>query len=339
MKKVLVAMSGGIDSSVTAALLQDQGYEVGGITMRLLQTYEKNDPAMDGALVAEKLGIKHHIINLADFFESTVISYFVNDYLHGNTPNPCIRCNKMLKFGLLLDKAVELGYEYFATGHYARIIDQYLVRGIDNIKDQSYFLYPIYTRDIERILFPLGGMTKQEVRNIAEKIGLHNAKKKESQDICFIQNGDYAEFLTKKCGNEFYPGPIVDVSGKIIGSHCGIHKFTIGQRKGLGALGKPMFVKEILPLSNTVIVADDNELLTDSIIIKDTVFCPKTADPEKTYSIQVRYRSKAVACRINFIDESTLKVIFTEPVRAIAPGQSAVIYDADRVVGGGIIER
>lgn len=337
MKKVLVAMSGGVDSSVTAALLQEQGYEVAGITMRVLANYDKNDPAVDGAIVAGMLGIKHHIIDAVDFFDTTVMKYFINDYLRGYTPNPCTFCNKVLKFGLLFDKADELGYDFFATGHYATIKDGVLYRGIDAQKDQSYFLFPVYTRDARRILFPLGGMNKQQVRERGELIGLHNARKKDSQDICFIPGGDYTEFLKHKCGDRFSPGPILDINGKKIGMHSGIHNFTIGQRKGLGALGQPMYVKEIQPWNNAVVAAKDDELMSSNINVADFITGLEPLELSKTYSVQVRYRSKAVPCCIDSINGSNVRITFSEPVRAIAPGQYAVIYDNDRVIGGGVI--
>jgi tRNA-specific 2-thiouridylase len=337
MKKVMVAMSGGIDSSVTAALLLEQGYEVAGITMKLISDCSIKDPATEAALVATQLGIEHHVIDVIDFFDSTVINNFVSEYSHGLTPNPCVRCNHVLKFGLLLDKSIELGCDFFATGHYAVIDNCKLIRGTDRHKDQSYFLYSIYSRPIERILFPLGTMTKPDVRLHAERIGLHNAKKGESQDICFIPDGDCAGFLRNRIGDAPLSGPITDIRGKVIGKHSGIYAFTIGQRKGLGALGKPMFVKEIHPENNTVVAAEDHELMCSGITIKNVIFSADKVDETKKYSIQVRYRSAPVFCTIDSLTENTMVVTFCEPVRAIAPGQAAVIYDGDVVVCGGTI--
>lgn len=336
-KKVLVAMSGGVDSSVAAALLQKQGFDVAGITMRVIDSNNGKDPVFEARQIADQLGVKHHVIDAVEFFHNTVIDYFISDYLKGYTPNPCICCNNKLKFGLLLNRACELGYDYFATGHYANIKNGYLCRGVDTTKDQSYFLYPIYKTDYSRVLFPLGELTKVDVRKLAEQYGLYNADKGESQDICFISSGDYTDFLRQKCDKGFSPGPILDINGKIIGKHSGIHGFTIGQRKGLGALGKPMYVKEILPRENAIVAATDEELMVSWIRIKEMVFNPEPVDITRSFSVQVRYRSPAVCCHLEKIDEYGMKVYFDKPVRAIAPGQSAVIYHGDRVIGAGII--
>lgn len=338
MKKVLVAMSGGIDSSVTAALLQQYGYKVGAITMRLLKSYSNNDPSVDAAIVADKLGIEHHIIDIADFFENTVVNYFIYDYMKGFTPNPCIYCNRVVKFGLLFDQTEKLGYDCFATGHYAQIFNGYLARGEDVLKDQSYFLYPIYKRNVSKIIFPLGAMTKKEVRNYAEKYGLHNAHKKDSQDICFIQGGNYQDFFAGRVKSNTDIGYIINTSGQIIGTHSGIHNYTIGQRKGLGALGRPMFVKQILPQSNAIVAAMDDELMSSSFKIIDTIFCDIPINSDKEYLVQVRYRSKPVKCFIEPVSDSVMNINLSEPLRAIAAGQSAVIYDGEKVLGGGIID-
>lgn len=336
-KKVLVAMSGGVDSSVAAAILLKQGYEVAGITMRVNNSSKASETVAEAHRVASELGIEHHVVDVIDFFQNNIIDYFINEYLNGCTPNPCICCNWKLKFGLLLDKACQLGFDFFATGHYALIKEGYLYRGADSRKDQSYFLYPIYSRDLSRILFPLGGMTKNNVRELGEQFGLHNAKKDESQDICFISTGDYTEFLKQNCGKDFLPGPVLDIEGRVIGRHQGIQNFTIGQRKGLGALGKPMYVKEILPKDNAIVAATDDELMTSCIFIKEAVKCADPFDTGKSYYVQVRYRSPAVACHLETMDGQGLKICFDEQVRAVAPGQSAVIYDNERVVGGGVI--
>ncbi len=337
-KKVLVAMSGGIDSTVAAALLLQQGYEVAGITMRVDNSSRASDTVAEAERVASELGIEHHLVDAVDFFQRNIIDYFINEYLNGSTPNPCIYCNRKLKFGLLLDKACQLGFGFFATGHYAVIKEGYLYRGADPRKDQSYFLYPVYNCDLSRVLFPLGGMTKANVRALGEQFGLHNAKKDESQDICFISSGDYTEFLKQNCVKDFVPGPVLDVKGRVIGRHQGIQNFTIGQRKGLGALGKPMYVKEILPKENAIVAATDDELMASCIFIKEVLTGPDPIDTNKSYFVQVRYRSPAVACHLETMDdEQGLKICFDEQVRAVAPGQSAVIYDKERVVGGGVI--
>ncbi len=335
-KKVLVAMSGGVDSSVAAALLLKQGFEVAGITMRVINSTKGNETVTEAGLVADKLGIEHHVVDAVEFFRDNIIEYFVNEYLSGSTPNPCICCNRKLKFGLLLNKAVQLGFDLFATGHYAIVKDGYLYRGADPRKDQSYFLYPVYNCDRSRILFPLGNMTKDKVRMLGEQYGLHNAKKEESQDICFISTGDYIEFLKQNCAKEFLPGPVLDIRGKIIGKHDGIQNFTVGQRKGLGALGRPMYVKKILPHDNAVVAATDDELMASEVCIKETLFID-SLDMSRSYSVQVRYRSQAVPCWLENLNGQRMKIHFNKPVRAIAPGQSAVIYDGNLVVGAGII--
>jgi tRNA-specific 2-thiouridylase len=313
-------MSGGIDSSVAAALLLKQGYEVAGITMRVDNSSRASDIVAEAGRVASELGIVHHVTDVVDFFQRNIIDYFINEYLNGCTPNPCVCCNRELKFGLLLDMACQLGYDFLATGHYAVIKEGYLCRGADLRKDQSYFLYPIYNRDLSRILFPLGDMTKNDVRALGEQFGLHNAKKDESQDICFISTGDYTEFLKQNCGKDFLPGPILDTGGRVIGKHQGIQNFTIGQRKGLGALGKPMYVKEILPEDNAIVAATDNELMSSCVFIKEAVKGPDPFDTDKSYSVQVRYRSRAVACHLESVGEQGLKICFDEQVRAVAPG-------------------
>ncbi|NLD99068.1 MAG: tRNA 2-thiouridine(34) synthase MnmA [Fibrobacter sp.] len=340
MKKVLVGMSGGIDSSVTVALLQQKGYAVSGITMRVLPQYEKNDPAVDALSVAKKLGIDLEIVDVSSAFENSVIQNFIEEYRMGNTPNPCICCNSNIKFGLLYNYAISNGYDFFATGHYAIIEDGCLYRGLDRQKDQSYFLYPVYNVDCSRILFPLGALTKKEVRNIAASLGLPNANKDESQDICFIQGTDYSEFLRQRCSSLFKPGPVKNVDGKVIGTHTGIYQFTIGQRKGLGALGSPMYVKDILPLENTVIAAGNQELFSNCLLLNNVVCGAGGVETGRSYQVQVRYRSAAVSGKIESYNGQSIKIVFDQPVRAIAPGQSAVLYNnKGAVVAGGIIQR
>ena len=260
MSKILVAMSGGVDSSVAAALLAQQGHDVVGVTMKLIDKSASDasslrpccgyDSSRDAKLVADSIGIPHYVVNAVDVFKQTVIDDFVKEYRTGRTPNPCVRCNRFVKFDYLMKKADELGCEFLATGHYAIREGNRLFRGLDEKKDQAYFLYVIYGSDIERILFPLGRKTKDEIRRIATELKLVTAQKPESQDICFAEGGNYAAVL--EAGWESIPGPIIDSNGKKIGRHEGIHKYTIGQRKGLGALGRKMFVTEIRPLENTV---------------------------------------------------------------------------------------
>jgi len=343
MKKVLVAMSGGVDSSVAAALLKEQGFEVCGVTMQLFDGKE-NSAVNDAKIVADALSIPHYTVDAVDLFEQDVIGYFISEYKSGRTPNPCVRCNHRLKFGLLMDKAVSLGCDFLATGHYAVIENGNLRRGVDPHKDQSYFLYPVLSSGIDKILFPLGGLTKDKVRETAQKFNLPTASKKESQDICFIPSGDYLQFLKSRgigvddCGAS---GDIVDVSGKIIGKHTGVYNFTVGQRKGLGALGKRMYVKQIIVDTNTVVAADEEQLET-SIIEVDPLCSKRELKTGDRFNVQIRYRSKptsaeVISCNPAY-DSGTLRLQFDEPVRAAAPGQSAVLYDGDVVTAGGIIK-
>jgi len=375
MKKVLVAMSGGVDSSVAAALLKDSGFEVSGATMDLFGA-GANTAVRDAKLVAGALSIPHYVVDAVDIFEQTVISYFVNEYRSGRTPNPCVVCNRKLKFGMLMDKARELGCDFLATGHYAVIDnqmratgdgrhctegDRMLRRGADTRKDQSYFLYPILESPIDKIIFPLGGLIKDEVRSLAKKFNLPTAEKGESQDICFIPSGSYLDFLASRgigADGGGTSGSIIDTSGNILGKHGGIHNFTVGQRKGLGALGKRMYVRSINTDDNTVVAAEDHELGSDEIVIRDIIIGKQGIDPDKKYLVQIRYRSAPTGARIiadgdtgingiNNIDGTnvinninapkTLRIKFDAPVRAASPGQSAVIYDVDTVAAGGTI--
>jgi tRNA-specific 2-thiouridylase len=337
-----------VDSSVAAALLKQQGHNVCGITMKLLDTKPMDgadsprsccgyDAARDAKLVADEIGIPHHVLNAVDIFRDTVIADFMDEYKNGRTPNPCVRCNRFVKFDYLMKKADELECEFLATGHYASREGNRLYKGFDVKKDQAYFLYVIYGSDMQRILFPLGKMTKDEIRNIAAGLHLVTAQKPESQDICFVEDGNYAAMLgTGKSGTE---GPIVDITGNVIGRHGGIHKYTVGQRKGLGALGKKMFVKEIRIADNTIVVGSEDDLwaktieVTDAICAHDFVF-----DPSVEYGIQVRYRSKPALGKIMPKGPVDFTVVLSEPVRAIAPGQSAVFYYNEMVLGGGIIK-
>ncbi len=347
MKKVLVAMSGGVDSSTTAALLKSQGYEVCGITMKLLDSVETCseesrtccgfDASRDARMVADTLGIPHYTINAVEAFEKTVIKDFIDEYSAGRTPNPCVRCNYYLKFDFLMKKAWELGCEYLATGHYAVIENNELKRGKDELKDQSYFLYPVFASSFERILFPLGKYRKEEVRQIARSFNLPTASKRESQDICFIPDGNYSRFLDERGIESYGPGPILDISGKKIGTHNGIHNYTIGQRKGLGALGCRMFVKEIRVEDNAIVAATEEQLYSTRVLVKEFLHGKRIPKTGEKYLLQVRYRSKPAEATINSINENFADLSFDLPVKAVAPGQSAVLYDGETVVAGGVI--
>jgi tRNA-uridine 2-sulfurtransferase len=347
MDRVCIAMSGGVDSSVAAALLKQQGFDVCGVTMKLVDSPRPDngsprsccgyDAGRDAKLVADAIGIPHYTINAVDVFRETVMADFAAEYRRGRTPNPCVRCNQFVKFDFLLKKADELDCRYLATGHYAVIREGRLYRGKDPAKDQSYFLYPVYGTEIDRILFPVGEKTKDEVRSIAAAFGLITAQTPESQDICFVEDGNYAGFLDRELPLE--GGPIVDKTGKLLGRHSGIHRYTIGQRKGLGALGRKMFVKEIRVSENTVVIGTEDDLLATTLLATGAIVAPGHQFDEAEYGVQVRYRTPPVAASVSLSDSKTLHIALREPVRAVAPGQSAVVYKGDMVAAGGVIER
>ena len=342
-KKVVVAMSGGVDSSLTAALLKEEGYEVLGITMR---HYDGDENLEVAHQVAQKLGISWHILDFTKEFKRLVIDYFCKEYLAGRTPNPCVICNLKIKFGLLLEKAKSLGADYLATGHYA--INEYdqkskrflLKRGVDVSKDQSYFLYRLNQDILSYVLFPLGRFKKSQSREVAKKFGIKNYKKEESQEICFIPNDNYKKFLTQHISETIKSGKFEDKEGNILGEHQGIPFYTIGQRKGLGvSLNKRMYVIEINPQQNVITLGDDKDLYKDKLLVKDLSFISgdKLSDSIKV-EVKIRYNSKKVPAIISPYGNDKILINFEKPQRAITPGQSAVFYQVDVVIGGGIIE-
>ncbi|MCX7991252.1 MAG: tRNA 2-thiouridine(34) synthase MnmA [Proteobacteria bacterium] len=345
MKKVCIAMSGGVDSSTTAFLLKEAGYDVFGVFMKLWDS-EKSErgccglsDSIDALRVAEQLKIPFYVLNLKEEFKTYVIDYFIDEYKKGRTPNPCIKCNLFLKFKILLDKALTLGSDYLATGHYARNVlvndKNFLYKGIDGNKDQSYFLFNIPQARLGKILFPLGDFKKEEVRIIAEKANLRTAKKKESQEVCFIEN-DYRDFLMS-AGIKGKEGDVLDINGKRIGKHKGYFYYTIGQRGGLNiSMGYPIYVIDIVPQKN-IVVADREEYLFKKELTISDINLFDDIDEEKFYTVKIRYRHKGERAKIKKIGEK-LKIIFESPQRAITPGQAGVIYDEDKVVGGGWIE-
>ncbi|MBR3300557.1 MAG: tRNA 2-thiouridine(34) synthase MnmA [Clostridia bacterium] len=350
--KVALAMSGGVDSSVAAYLLNKE-YDCIGCTMKLYEGEDTDGTAQktccslsdveDARSVACRIGIPYYVFNYKDGFKTNVIDRFVDSYLAGETPNPCIDCNKYMKFGLLYSRAKELGCDYIATGHYAIIeksSDRYLLKkGLDETKDQSYVLYGMTQDELSHTLLPLGGLDKQTVRKIAEKNGFINARKKDSQDICFVPDGDYAAFIERYTGASFEPGDYTDTFGNILGRHKGHIHYTIGQRKGLGiALGKPRFVLDKDAKSNTVVLGDEEGLFYKNVLIKNANFIPfDTLSGDLRIYAKLRYRHKEQPATLHPVSESEAVIEFDSSQRAPAPGQSAVFYDRDIVVGGGII--
>ena len=336
MARVLLGMSGGVDSSVAAYLLKEQGYEVVGVTMTLFHTEDSTQIA-DAKSVCDKLGIEHHVVNYENEFKCEVIDNFINNYLNGKTPNPCIVCNKKFKFGALWDKAKELNCEYIATGHYANVKDGHICK-IDSLKDQSYFLYQINKEVIPHILFPLNDYEeKSKIRDIAEKESLTNvAKKKDSQDVCFIEDGNYAKFLEENLENLPDKGDFVLTTGETIGKHKGIIYYTIGQRKGLGlSYHHPLYVVKIDVPNNKVILGKEEDLYSKKVYITDTNILVDNL-PYKAQA-KIRYKSNPISCTYEIIDDNNMIVIFDEPVKSVTPGQSLVLYDNDILLGGGII--
>lgn len=353
--KALIAMSGGVDSSVAAYLMRKQGYECIGATMKLYHNEDicipkdhsccSLDDVEDARAVAASMDIPYYVFNFSERFKEEVMDKFVHCYECGITPNPCIDCNRYLKFEYLYNRAKELGYDYVVTGHYAQIkydasIGRYLLcKAVDASKDQSYVLYSLTQDQLAHTQFPLGGMPKSKTREIAEQQGFINAKKHDSQDICFVQNGNYAEFIEDYTKKTYPEGNFVDVHGNILGRHKGIIRYTIGQRKGLGlSLKEPMYVMEINTTDNTVVLGRDADLFTDTLIANDiNLISVPRIDGEMCIKAKVRYRHTEQPATVTQIDNDTIKVVFDEPQRAITKGQAVVLYDGDIVVGGGTI--
>ncbi len=342
MEKVLVGMSGGVDSSATAVILKNQGYSVKGVTLSLCgEDNEKN--ISDAKSVCEKLGIEHLEADLKKEFEEFVITDFINQYINGKTPNPCLECNKHIKFGRMLDLAENYGCDKIATGHYARITKKadgrYLLLRAKHIeKDQSYVLYGLNQHQLSHTLFPLGDYSKEEVRETARENDLICADRPDSQDICFVPDGNYASFIEKFSGFTSEKGKYIAVDGKVLGEHQGVIHYTIGQRKGLGiALGKPQFVIDKNPTDNTVVLGDEEHLFKREVLVSNVNFIPfDSLKEEMRVTAKLRYRHKDQPATI-YPDGENVKIIFDEPQRAPSPGQAAVFYDGDVVVGGGII--
>ena len=353
-KKVMIGMSGGVDSSVAAFLLQKESFEVIGATMKLYNNEDIDfvsektccslDDVLDAKSVCARLGIRHYTLNMTDDFKKEVIERFISAYQNGFTPNPCIDCNRYMKFSKMLHKAQELDIDYVATGHYARIEkqgDRYILKkAVDLSKDQSYVLYSLTQEQLKVTKFPLGNYTKQQVREIAEENGFVNAQKHESQDICFVPDGDYSKFIEYYTGKTYPCGDFVDMNGKRLGEHKGIIRYTIGQRRGLGlALPASMYVVEKDVDNNKVILGFNDDLFKKEVNVKNISFtaCDGLDKPERLCA-KIRYNQKEQPATVTQTDENHLKIVFDEPQRAITKGQAAVLYDGDTVVGGGTIE-
>lgn len=345
-KKAMIGMSGGVDSSVAARLMLDAGFDCAGATMRLHDFgCGGTDDAMDARAVAEALGIPHYLFEFQPEFENAVIRSFVSAYENGLTPNPCIRCNRHLKFGAMLEKALALGFDYVVSGHYAQVRQDettgrfLLYKAEDQAKDQTYFLAGLNQHQLSHILLPLGGLTKAEVREIAEQSGFLNARKRDSQDICFVPDGDYAAFLSRYTGKSYPQGDYLDRSGKVVGRHKGAVCYTLGQRKGLGiALGEPVYVCGKDMQKNTVTVGPNEALFSSALRAADWEWLPFPAlTAPLRVTAKIRHSQLAQAATVYPEENGTARVEFDAPQRAITPGQAVVLYDGDLVVGGGTI--
>lgn len=343
-------MSGGVDSSVAAFLMKESGFDCAGATMKLFPEElcggSPQDGAEDARRVAERLELPFFIFDFSDNFSRDVIERFVADYKKGLTPNPCICCNRSLKFGKFLSRAKELDMERIVTGHYAVVCYDAaskrwgLKKGKDESKDQSYVLYSLTQQQLACTLLPLGVMTKGEVREIAAANGFINAGKRESQDICFIPDGDYAAFIERRSGEAARPGRFVDAEGRTLGEHRGLVRYTIGQRRGLGlSLRESLYVRAKRAADNTVVLGKDNELFSKSLTASDInlIACDKISSPLRV-SAKIRYRHREQPATVEQLSENRIRVEFDEPQRAVTPGQAVVLYDGESVIGGGTIE-
>jgi tRNA-specific 2-thiouridylase len=348
MKKVVVGLSGGVDSSATAAILRDRGYEVVGLTLWLMKGKGQccSEGMVDAAKLCDQLGIPHHIVDIRDVFQENIVDYLVTGYSAGITPLPCSQCNRAVKFGPMLKYAREqLDSDYIATGHYARTrydeaTGRYqLLRAIDRSKDQTYFLYDLPQNVLSQVMFPLGEQPKTKTRQVAAEFGLHTAEKPESQDLCLIEaNGSMRAFLDKYITPQ--KGDIVDQAGKVLGQHEGIHHYTIGQRKGLGiAHSEPLYVVALDAVNNRVIVGDRAATLSGECTVQrvNWVSIPESTTPIKA-EVQIRYRSAATPATIIPLSDSCVRIVFDEPQSSVTPGQAAVWYDGEVLLGGGVIE-
>lgn len=354
-ERVLVAMSGGVDSSVAAALLVERGCDVVGVTMKLHEDGKdvpdrpccSLDSTSDARRVCEKLGVPHYVVNLVDKFGHDVLDDFVQEYARGRTPIPCVRCNTFTKFHDLLQKADAIDARWLATGHYARMGDvggqRVLLRGLDPAKDQSYFLWGIDRHVLDRLVLPIGGQTKPETRDIARRFGLRTAEKAESQDICFVPDGNHVRVLEERLGADapaLSTGPLRLHSGEVIGEHNGFARYTVGQRKGLpGGFSQPMFVVDIIASERAVVIGPREALLGRGLEARELNWLAEPPAVGATIQVQVRNRARAVSATIVRRDHDSIELALDEAVSAITPGQSLVLFDHAQVLGGGVIER
>lgn len=356
-KKVMIGMSGGVDSSVGAAILLEQGYEVIGVTMQIWPDMGEDRKQVEGGCcslsavddarrVANKLDIPYYVMNFKDVFEDKVIRYFTQEYIQGRTPNPCIACNRHVKFDALLRKAVSMGIDYVATGHYAKVeydhtIQRYLLKkSITEKKDQTYALYHLTQEQLAHTLMPVGSYTKEQIREKARELGLTVANKPDSQEICFVEDNDYGRFIQETTNHPIVPGNFIDIHGNILGKHKGIVHYTVGQRKGLGiSFGKPMFVVSIDAAANTVTLGEADEVFQPSLTASDLNFISiDRLKEDMRVTAKIRYSASEAWATISPLDHDRVRVTFDVPQRAVTPGQSVVFYDGDIVVGGGTID-
>lgn len=351
MEKVIaVAMSGGVDSSLTAAMLLEQGYKVFGITLRLWVSGANQDEVplavTDAKKMCDFLGIEHHVVDARDVFYGNVVDYFIQEYAHGRTPNPCVFCNKTIKFDLLLNRALELGATHMVTGHYAQVIynkdlDRYeLHKGDDPKKDQSYVMYNMNQKILSHLIFPLGNQCKTETRKMALERNLPVAKKPDSEDICFLPDGNYPKLIQEEHPELAKPGDIVHVNGQVLGRHQGLFRYTIGQRKGLGiAYKEPLYVVKLDGANNQVVVGPNEALFTHRMICKGYNHLDGDFPAELEAEGKIRYAADPSPCKARILEDGTLEVVFKEAQRAITPGQSVAFYDGTRLLGGAVIDK